>query len=463
VRAVSAAAAEVGSARTHDETKDGGMLHVIRGPGTALPPLARPAFDDDVVSGVRGIVGRVRSEGDAALVELTARFDGCDVAGRIEVGREEIEAAVAAVPSDLRAAIDRMNERLWDLHARQLPLPWVAEREGVTYAETIRPVASAGAYVPGGRAAYPSTVLMTAVPARVAGVERVVVCTPASRDGSVHPAVLYAAAAAGVRSVYRIGGAQAVAALAYGTETVAPVDVVVGPGNVWVTTAKREVAGVVGIDGLAGPTELVIVADATADPEVVAADLVAQAEHDPLARVVLVALDPSLPDRVRPALEAEVRSSGRREVVEAALEGSFAVVVRGEREAAGVVDRVAPEHLQVLTAEPRRMLAHCRSYGAAFVGPLTPVAFGDYGVGSNHVLPTMGTARFASGLRASDFVTVSSVLEASPDGLARHAGEVELVAHAEGLPGHARAVEVRRLASAGSGVTGEDGLEEGGA
>ena len=419
------------------------MLRTIDDPAD-LPGPVRPAFDEDVVSGVREILDRVRTGGDAALVELTRRFDGADVAGRIEVSREEIEAGVAAVPDDLRAAIDRMNERLWDLHARQLPLPWVEERDGVTYAETVRPVRAAGAYVPGGRAAYPSTVLMTAVPARVAGVERVALCTPPAPDGSVTPLVLYAAAAAGVRHVYRVGGAQAVAALAFGTETVAPVDVVVGPGNVWVTAAKREVAGVVGIDGLAGPTELVIVADATADPEILAADLVAQAEHDPLARVVMVSLDPTLPRRARPALEAEVAASARREIVESSLRGSAAVVVGTEREAAEVADRVAPEHLQVVTRDPRRFLSLCRSYGAAFLGPLTPVAFGDYGVGSNHVLPTMATARFGSGLRASDFVTVSSVVEASVAGLAAHGDEVELVARAEGLPGHARAVEVRR-------------------
>ncbi len=424
-----------------------GVLRVIT--PAELPGRARPAFDPEVLEGVRAIVERVRAEGDGALVELTLRFDGVDVAGRIEVPAGELASAAAELPQELRAGLDAMHERLRELHARQLPRPWEAERDGVRYAETVRPVSAAGAYVPGGRAAYPSTVLMTAVPARVAGVERVVLCTPPGPDGSVPAAVRYAARLAGVDAVYRIGGAQAIAALAFGTETVGAVDLIVGPGNPWVTAAKREVAGVVGIDGLAGPTELVVVADSSADPAVLAADLVAQAEHDPLARVVLVCLDPALPDRVGPALAAEVEASPRRAIVETALRDSTAVVVDGERRAAMVADLVAPEHLQIVTRDPAGMLGRCTSYGAAFLGASTPVALGDYGVGSNHVLPTMATARFASGLRAADFVRVSSVVEATRRGLDAHGDEVERIARAEGLPGHARAVEVRRTGSVG--------------
>jgi histidinol dehydrogenase len=418
------------------------VLRVI--PAAELPDPERPAFDPEVTASVRAILDRVRSEGDAALVDLTRRFDGVDLAGRLEVSPEELDGAGAELPDDLREALDAMLHRLRDLHGRQLPRPWEAERDGVRFAETVRPVAAAGAYVPGGRAAYPSTVLMTAVPARTAGVPYVRLCTPPAADGSVPAAVRYAARIAEVDALYRVGGAQAVAALAFGTETVRPVDVIVGPGNVWVTAAKREVAGLVGIDGLAGPTELVVVADDTADPGVLAADLVAQAEHDPLARVVLVCLDPALPGRVGPALAAEVAASPRREIVEASLAGSMAVVADTEAEAAAIADRVAPEHLQVVTRDPHATLERCRSYGAAFLGPLTPVALGDYGVGSNHVLPTMATARFGSGLRAADFVRVSSVVEANATGLAAHAAAVERVAIAEGFPGHARAVEVRR-------------------
>jgi histidinol dehydrogenase len=421
---------------------DGPLMRRIR--PADLEPAPGPAFDPEVTDAVRAIVERVRTEGDAALIELTRRFDGADLSDGVAVPPEDLEAAAGELPAPLRDALDAMRARLEDLHARQVPGEWWDERDGVRFGETVRPVGAAGGYVPGGRAAYPSTVLMTAVPAAVAGVGRVVLCTPPAADGAVPAAVRYAAAIAGVDAVYRIGGAQAVAAMAFGTESVPAVDVIVGPGNAWVTAAKREVAGVVGIDGLAGPTELVVVADGTADPAVLSADLVAQAEHDPLARVVLVTLDATLPDRVEPALRAEVASSPRREIVETSLRGSVAVVAAGEEEAARVVDRVAPEHLQIVTADPRATLERCSSYGAAFLGPLTPVAFGDYGVGSNHVLPTMATARFGSGLRAADFVRVSSVVEASANGLTAHADEVEAVARAEGLPGHARAVEARR-------------------
>ncbi|MDP9343561.1 MAG: histidinol dehydrogenase [Actinomycetota bacterium] len=410
----------------------------------AIPAFEPLAFPPEVEEGVRDICRRVREEGDAALVELTRRFDGADVAGRIRVAEEEFDRAATELDPGLASALAGLAGRLGDLHGRQLPRPWSAEAGGVRFGEVVRPVAAAGAYAPGGRASYPSTVLMTTVPARVAGVERVVVCTPPSADGSVAAPILVAARMAGVDAVYRVGGAQAVAAMAYGTETVPRVDTIVGPGNVWVTAAKREVAGTVGIDGLAGPTELVIVADGSADPAVLAADLVAQAEHDPLARVTLVCLDPSLVAPVDRALELDVAASPRREVVEASLRHAVAIVAETDADAAGIVDRMAPEHLQVVTRDAGRFLDLVRSYGAAFLGPLTPVAFGDYGVGSNHVLPTMRTARFASGLRAADFVTVSSVVEATAEGLEAFGPEIQSLALAEGLPGHAAAVQARR-------------------
>jgi histidinol dehydrogenase len=419
------------------------MLRVVDAEG-AIPDLEPVAFPPEVEDGVRQICRRVREEGDAVLVELTRRFDGADVEGRLRVTDQELDRAGRDLDPDLHAALARLAERLRDLHGRQLPPPWSSESGGIRFGERVRPLAAAGAYAPGGRASYPSTVLMTTIPARVAGVERVVLCTPPSADGSVAPAILAAARLAGVDAVYRVGGAQAVAAMAYGTEAVPRVDKVVGPGNVWVTAAKREVAGTVGIDGLAGPTELVIVADRSAEPAVLAADLVAQAEHDPLARVTLVCLETGVADRVDQALEREVAASPRHEIVEASLRHAVAVVARSDQEAAVIVDRVAPEHLQVVTRDPEGILELARSYGAAFLGPLTPVAFGDYGVGSNHVLPTMRTARFSSGLRAADFVTVSSVVEATREGAERFGPETELLARAEGLPGHARAVEVRR-------------------
>lgn len=410
--------------------------------GDTAPDPVDPAFDPEVRKTAVGICERVREEGDRALMELTQELDGVDVAGGILVDPAEVEEA--SPPSDLRHSIDAMAERLRELHGRQLPTPWEAQRDGVRFGEVVRPLASVGCYVPGGRAAYPSTVLMTAIPARVAGVERVVLCSPPSGDGTLPEAVRYAARASGVDEVYRVGGAQAIAALAYGTESIPSVAKIVGPGNAYVTAAKREVSGTVGIDLLAGPTELVIVAEGSADPLILAADLVAQAEHDPEARTTLVCMDEGLPEKVARALETEVEASSRREIVESALALSAAVIVAGEEEAARVVEHLAPEHLQIVTEEPARFLELVRSFGAAFLGPSTPVSFGDYGVGSNHVLPTMATARFSSGLRSSDFVTVRSYVEASAESVAGIGAEVETVARVEGLPGHARAVEVRR-------------------
>jgi len=412
--------------------------------GDPLPSPASLAFEPEVLEGARAILERVRAEGDRALVELTQRYDGVDVSGRIRVSDEEIAAAEREVPEDLRRAIERMADRLRRVHERQIPRSWEEEADGVRFGEVVHPVAAVGGYVPGGRASYPSTVLMTAIPARVAGVERVVVCSPPAADGSVPASVRYAAGVARVDALYRIGGAQAIAALAFGTESVPPVSKIVGPGNVWVTAAKREVTGIVGIDGLAGPTELVVVADRTANPRHLAADLVAQAEHDPLARAFLVTWEEDLAPAVLAELETELAEAPRAEVALAALEHGALVLVEGEQRAAEAVDRLAPEHLQVVTEDPRAFLARVRSFGAAFLGPFTPVTLGDYGVGSNHVLPTMGTARFASGLRAADLVTVSYVLEAAREGIERVGSEVEAIAKAEGFFGHARASEIRR-------------------
>jgi histidinol dehydrogenase len=322
-------------------------------------------------------------------------------------------------------------------------MEWWDERDGVRFGEIVRPVARAGCYVPGGRAEYPSSVAMTVVPAVVAGVEEVMVCTPPSPDGSIHPAVLYAAARAGATKVAKIGGAQAVAALAFGTASIRSVDRIVGPGNVYVTEAKRQVAGFVGIDGLAGPTELAVVADASADPTWLAADLVAQAEHDPLALAVLIAFDAHVVNEVEKALEAEVARAGRSGVVKEALAHARTVLVADVDQAVEVVDGLAPEHLHVVLADAAPFAQRIRNAGAIFVGGFTPVPFGDYGVASNHVLPTGGTARFSSGLRSSDFVKVASVVEVSDGGAVRLAPEVARIALAEGLPGHARAVEIR--------------------
>ena len=400
--------------------------------------------DPSVADAVRGIIERVRAEGDEALFDLTLKFDGADLRQTgLTVSPQEFQRAEETVPSELKAALDALVDRLTDLHRRQLPMEWWDERDGVRFGEIVRPLAGAGCYVPGGRAEYPSSVAMTVVPAIVAGVEGVVVCTPPSPDGSIHPAVLYAAARAGATAVAKVGGAQAVAALAFGTASIQAVDRIVGPGNVYVTEAKRQVAGFVGIDGLAGPTELAVVADASADPSWIATDLVAQAEHDPEALAVLVAFDGDVVDRVEQALEAEVARAGRGDVVKAALAHARIVLVADDDQAVDLLDRLAPEHLHVVMADAPAFAQRIRNAGAIFVGGFTPVPFGDNGVASNHVLPTAGTARFSSGLRAADFVRVASVVEVSDGAAARLAPEVARIALAEGLPGHARAVEIR--------------------
>ncbi|MFN8233652.1 MAG: histidinol dehydrogenase [Actinomycetota bacterium] len=414
----------------------------LRERGERLQP-SKLDTDPTVAETVREILQRVFVEGDAVMVELAQRFDGADLTGGLDLTDAEIEAARARTPAVLREALDRLIERLRDLHARQLPPTWWDERDGVGFGEIVRPLRAVGCYVPGGRAVYPSSVCMTVTPAVVAGVEEIVLTTPPQPDGSLPDAVVYAAAAAGATRVIKSGGAQAIGALAFGTESVPAVDRIVGPGNAYVTEAKRQVAGIVGIDGLAGPSEVTVVAGPGADPELCAVDLVAQAEHDPEAVTHLVTTDPGLVERVSEALDLELRDAGRRQIVEAALEHARAIVVRDEDQAAQVVDDLAAEHLLVLLPDPHAFLAKVRNAGAIFLGAWSAVPFGDYGVASNHVLPTAGTARFSSGLRAADFVTVRSVVQMSAEASARMALETSTIANAEGLIGHARAMDVR--------------------
>ena len=415
----------------------------LRERGERLEP-SRFEVDPTVTETVRAILERVRAEGDVVLIELAARFDDADLSpGGLVVTSEEFERAEASVPTELRQALNALIERLRDLHERQLPPEWWDDRDGVRFGEIVRPLASVGCYVPGGRALYPSSVCMTVVPAAVAGVERIVLCTPSRADGSIPPAILYAARRAGATEVVKAGGAQAIGALAFGTVSVPPVDRIVGPGNIYVTEAKRQVAGVVGIDGLAGPTELAIVADASADPALVALDLIAQAEHDPQARTFVITSDPDVIDRVRVSLDEALQAAGRREIVDEALRHTLPVLVRDLGHAAQVVDDVAAEHLQVLLADPDAFLRTVRNAGAIFLGQWTAVPFGDYGVASNHVLPTGGTARFASGLRAADFVTVRSVVQMTADAAQRLAPQTSAIARSEGLVGHAHAMDAR--------------------
>ena len=399
-------------------------------------------IDPATTETVREILQRVFVEGDEVLIELAAKFDKATLS-EVLVTEEEFGAAERAIPDELKEALDALIERLRELATRQLPLEWWDERDGVRFGEIVRPLASVGCYVPGGRAVYPSSVCMTVVPAAVAGVEEIVLCTPPQSDGSIPAPVLFAARRAGVACVAKTGGAQAVAAMAYGTESIPSVDRIVGPGNVYVTEAKRQVAGFVGIDGLAGPSELAIVADGDVDPRIAALDLIAQAEHDPEARTFVLTPDGALLEKVVAAFEQELPRAGRKQIVEQAIAHTKMIWVRDLEHAAVAVNGLACEHVLVLVREPEAFLPMIRNAGAVFLGHWTAVPFGDYGVASNHVLPTAGTARFASGLRASDYVTVSSVVQMTPEAVRRMTPGTTAIARAEGLVGHAKAMDVR--------------------
>jgi histidinol dehydrogenase len=399
----------------------------------------------DVGPAVRDIIAAVREHGDAALFELTKRFDGAEL-DDLAVPVAERNAALERLDPDLVLALEFARDQILAWHEAQREREAVHERAGVHVRELVLPVDRAGCYVPGGRAAYPSTVLMTAVPARVAGVPDVGLCTPPGRDGRVSDATLAAAQIAGVDAVYRVGGVQAIAALAFGTETIAPVDVVVGPGNRFVSIAKREVAGagVVGIDSPAGPSELVLVADAGAPPDLVAADLAAQAEHGPGGTAVLVTWDPALADAVDAALAAFVGGAARADEIRTTLDaGGHTLLVRDAEHALTVANRIAPEHLELMVAEPDALLPRVRNAGAVFCGAAAATALGDYVAGANHVLPTGRAARFASALRVDDFRRHVHVVRATPDGAAGLGAVGAVIARAEGLEAHARSLELR--------------------
>ncbi len=410
-------------------------------PGIVLAPL--PPSDDGALAAVREIVAAVRAGGDAALRELTEAFDGCRIE-ELRVGDDALDAALAGVTPKFRAALEYARERITAYHRAQAEPEARYEADGVSVREMVRSVDRAGLYVPGGRAAYPSTVLMTAIPAQVAGVPELALCVPPDRDGEVSAPTLAAAALVGVHEVYRVGGAQAIAALAYGTESIRPVDVIVGPGNVYVALAKREVAGVVGVESLAGPSELVVVADDSAPPDFVAIDLMAQAEHGPDGAAVLVTWSESLAGAVDAALERLVAGAARRAEIEATFgSGGRSVLVDGREAAMAVANAIAPEHLQLMTADPEALLPLVRNAGAVFCGAFAPAPLGDYVAGANHVLPTARTARFASALRVSDFQKRLHVVSADEAALARVAPHVEAFAAVEGLEAHGRAVALR--------------------
>lgn len=407
--------------------------------------LALPApAGESTAALVREIVAAVREQGDAAVRRLTLRFEDLALTD-LRVPPETVQEALAAARSDFRAALDFARDRITAYHEAQREPEVTLDDDGMRVSERIVPVDRAGLYVPGGRAAYPSTVLMTAVPAQVAGVKEVALCVPADADGSVPEATLAAAALVGVDEVYRIGGAQAIAALAYGTETIRPVDVIVGPGNVYVAQAKREVAGVVGIESFAGPSEVVVVADDTAPVDLVATDLLAQAEHGPDGAAVVVTWSEPLADAVAAAVDELLETAARRDEIEATLTtGGRIVLVDGPESAMAVANAIAPEHLELITADPPALVPLVRNAGAVFCGRWAPAVVGDYVAGVNHVLPTARTARFASALRVADFQKHIHVVTLDEGAFTRVAPHLRAFAAVEGLDEHGRSVSLRQ-------------------
>ncbi len=399
----------------------------------------------DVDAAVAGIIADVIARGDAALIDYTQRWDRVTLTpATLVVSAAEMEAAIAAVPADQRDALELAASRIRAYHARQMPQDarWV-EPTGAELGWRWTPVASAGLYVPGGLASYPSSVLMNAIPAQVAGVGRLVIAAPAP-DGVLNPLVLLAARLSGVDTVYRIGGAQAIAALAYGTQTIAPVDKITGPGNAYVAAAKRRVFGQVGIDMIAGPSEVLVIADAANDPDWVALDLLSQAEHDASAQAILITPDAGFGQAVAVAVERRLTTLARRAIAGASWRDFGAViVVRDLDEAAALSDRLAPEHLELLVDDPDALAARITHAGAIFLGAWTPEAIGDYVGGPNHVLPTARSARFSSGLSVLDFVKRTTLARMTPGALAAIGPAAATLARAEGLEAHGLSVTAR--------------------
>jgi histidinol dehydrogenase len=400
----------------------------------------------EVDAAVRCIIGDVVARGDAALIELTRRFDGFELtADTLRVRGEELERAAAAADAETIAALEVAHQRITAHHQRQLPKDdHYTDELGVELGQRWTPIESAGLYVPGGLASYPSSVLMNAVPARVAGVPRLVMVVPAPQ-GQLNPLVLAAARMAGVSEVYRIGGAQAVAALAYGTATIRPVTKIVGPGNAYVAAAKRQVFGTVGIDSIAGPSEVLVIADKHNDPEWITADLLAQAEHDPAAQAILMTDDAELAAAVEAAVTRQLATLPRADIAGESWNVFGAVILlRSLAEAPALADRIAAEHVEIATRDAERLGTEIRNAGAIFLGPHSPEAIGDYVAGSNHVLPTARSARFSSGLGVLDFMKRTSILRLNDRSLASLAPAAMALARAEGLEGHRRSVAIRQ-------------------
>ena len=404
------------------------------------------SVDHQVNESVRHILREVKTRGDAAVLEFTEQFDRLKVnsMAELEMDKGRLQDALERIPQDQRVALETAAERVRDYHERQDQKSWQYEDEdGTILGQKVTPLDRAGLYVPGGKAAYPSSVLMNAIPAKVAGVGELIMVVP-TPDGVVNDMVLAAAAIAGVDRVFTLGGAQAVAALAYGTETVPAVDKIVGPGNIFVATAKREVFGVVGIDMIAGPSEILVICDGKTDPDWIAMDLCSQGEHDEQAQSILISPDAAFLDAVEASINKLLPTMEREEIIRTSMIGRGALIhVADLKEAAEVSNRIAPEHLELSVEDPQAMLDDIRHAGAIFMGRYTAEALGDYCSGPNHVLPTSGTARFSSPLGVYDFQKRSSLIGFSPEGADRMGRVASVLARGEGLTAHARSAEYR--------------------
>lgn len=394
---------------------------------------------------VESVILNIQKDGDKALIEYTQKFDGV-LLDKIQVEEGEINAAWEAVSDEFKEILDKARKNIWSYHEKQRQNSWMDFDAEIILGQKVTPIESVGMYVPGGKAAYPSTVLMNGIPAKIAGVERLVMVTPPEKDGKVNPYILAAAKMAGVDEIYKVGGAQSIAALAFGTETILPVNKIVGPGNIYVARAKKKVFGVVDIDMIAGPSEICILADESARPAYIAADLLSQAEHDEMASSILITQSYSLAEKVKLALEDQIASLDRVQIIRQAIEKNSAIYVPEDEETAvKMINDIAPEHLEVMTVNPFEILPKIKNAGAIFLGHFSPEPLGDYFAGPNHTLPTNGTAKFSSPLGVEDFVKKSSVIYYSKIALSQVKDEIESFALHEGLTAHANSIKVRFL------------------
>ena len=394
---------------------------------------------------VNAIIEEVRNNRDQAVFNYTKQFDGADInAGNILVTEEEIAEAYEQVDTTLLAVIRKSLVNIKKYHEKQVQNSWFTTEDGIILGQKVTALATVGVYVPGGKAVYPSSVLMNVLPAKVAGVDRIVMCTPPGKDGKVYPSTLVAAKEAGVDEIYKVGGAQAIAAMAFGTESVPKVDKIVGPGNIYVALAKKAVFGYVSIDSIAGPSEILVLADGTANPRYVAADLLSQAEHDEMASAILITTSPKLAEEVSAEIDQFVAELSRKEIIQKSLDNyGYILVADNMEEAIDTVNAIASEHMEIVTADPFHVMTKIRNAGAIFIGEYSSEPLGDYFAGPNHVLPTNGTAKFFSALSVDDFIKKSSIISYSREALEKVHKDIEQFAECEKLTAHANSIRVR--------------------